>query len=99
MDPSSVEIHNPAYAGPSDEGLQRLPFPQLEQGSALKLGLLNNKKPNGTELLAAVEERLSTIFDVDARTFTKGDGAHGAPPEMIRELADFADVAITATCD
>lgn len=100
MDEVSVDIYNPAYAAlPPDEDLQRLGFPRLERGSVVKLGLLNNKKPNSTELLAMVEKRLSAIFKVDARTFTKGDGAHGAPPEMIRDLADFADIAITATCD
>ncbi|HZV52886.1 MAG TPA: hypothetical protein VFD49_24370 [Candidatus Dormibacteraeota bacterium] len=100
MSEAEIEIHNPAYAGlPPEATLQRVSFPRLKRGARLRLGLLNNKKPNGTELLKLIEERLGRLFQLEARTYTKGDGAHGAPSEMIRELASFAEVAITATCD
>ena len=100
MSEAEIEIHNPAYAKlPPEAELRRVPFPRLQRGAHVKLGLLNNKKPNGTELLGLIEERLGRVFELEARTYTKGDGAHGAPPEMIQELASFAEVAITATCD
>ena len=100
MNESTIEVHNPGYAAlPPEEALSRVPFPRLSRGARVRLGLLNNKKPNGTELLEMVEQRLGGSFEVEARMFTKGDGAHGAPSQMIQELARFADVAITATCD
>lgn len=96
---AQVEIRNPAYARIPGQELRRAPFPQAKAGARLRLGFLNNRKPNTDELLALVERGLGARYQVEARTFYKPDAAHGASPDVISDLHEYADVAITATCD
>ena len=96
---ANVEIRNPAYARVPGQELRKAPFPHLEEGSRVKVGFLNNQKPNTAELLALVESGLQRHYQVESRTFFKADAAHGAPPEVIENLSRYADVAVLATAD
>lgn len=96
---AQIEIRNPAYARQAGQELQRAAFPRLKAGDKLRLGFLNNQKPNTYELLTLVERGLGERYQLEARTFYKPDAAHGAQPEVIRDLHEYADVAITSTCD
>ena len=96
---ADVEIRNPAYARVPGQELRKAPFPHLAQGSRVKVGFLNNQKPNTEELLALVEKGLRSRYQVESRKFFKADAAHGAPPEVIEEMSRYADVAVLATAD
>ena len=64
------------------------------------VGLLANGKPNAGLLLSMVHEVLSDRFSfkrVAARD--KGNSSRPCPDEMMREIADQCDVAITAIGD
>ncbi|HZV51377.1 MAG TPA: hypothetical protein VFD49_16620 [Candidatus Dormibacteraeota bacterium] len=96
---TTIEILNPTFARVSGQELRKAPFPRLEEGTKVRIGFLNNQKPNTQELLALVESGLREHYQVESRTFFKGDAAHPAPPEVIEELSRFADVAVLATAD
>lgn len=96
---AQIEVLNPVYARLPGLHLRRANFPRLNPGDRLRLGFLNNQKPNTEELLALVKRGLGERYQVEAKTFYKPDAAHGARPEVIGDLHEYADVAITATCD
>jgi hypothetical protein len=96
----SVEIHNPSYATPPAEGgLRQAGFPRLVEGGPLRVGFLNNQKPNTGELLELVARGLGERYRVEARTFFKRDAAHPAPAGVIEDINRFADIAIISTAD
>jgi hypothetical protein len=95
-----MEIRNPAYARvPATEGMKAQGFPRLDEGSTVRIAFLNNQKPNTTELLAGIEERLGRRYQVESRNFWKGDAAHPAPSDVIAGINEYADVAVLATAD
>lgn len=96
---AQIEVLNPVYAGAPALQLRRASFPRLNPGDKLRLGFLNNQKPNTDELLSLVAHGLGERYQVETKAFYKPDAAHGARPEVIQDLHEYADVAITATCD
>src|ERR1700722_13220594 len=99
-DLTTVEIRNPSFARiPAEEGIQNVAFPAFAKGEFIRVGFLNNLKPNTSNLIALVTSELAENFRIETRSFKKEDGAHPAPAEFIKELHAFADVVITATCD
>lgn len=96
---TEIEIRNPAYARISAQDLQRAPFPRLEERATVRVGFLNNQKPNTHELLALVERGLRDHYRVQSKTFFKDDASHSAPLKVIEELNQYADVAVLATAD
>jgi len=96
---ATIEIRNPAYARVPGQELRKAPFPRLEEGSKVRIGFLNNQKPNTQQLLALVESGLREHYQVESRIFFKDDAAHPAPPTVIEELSRYADVAVLATAD
>lgn len=96
---SEIEIRNPAYARSPEQDLQEAPFPRLERGSRVRVGFLNNQKPNTQELLDLVEHGLGGQYQVESKRFFKRDAAHPAPPAVIEEISRYADVAVLATAD
>jgi hypothetical protein len=99
-DVTTIEIRNPSFARiPGEEAVQSVAFPAFAKGDSIRLGLLNNLKPNTSNLIHLVTTELATHYRIETLSFEKEDGAHGAPEEFINELHAFADVVITTTCD
>ena len=64
------------------------------------VGLLANGKPNSGMLLDMVHEVLADRFSFKrVATRDKGNSSRPCPEEIMRELADQCDVAITAVGD
>lgn len=62
--------------------------------------LFSNNKPNATQLLEGLRDRLSAIRRVDnIDTIAKGSASQPAPPEMINEAARKYRIALLALGD
>ena len=74
--------------------------PRPESLNGAVIGLLANGKHNSDLLLEMVQEILADSFEfktVIARN--KGNASRPCPPELMKELIDQCDVAITASGD
>ena len=94
-----VDICNPVYARVRGQEVREATLPYLAEGQQVRIGFLSNQKPNTDELLRLVEQGLRKHFQVEARHFVKADASHPAPLEVIREISQYADVAVLATAD
>lgn len=74
--------------------------PRPARLDGLRLGLLDNGKPNAATVLAAFAEQLRAVYDLgDVVTFTKG--YFGTPVEepMVAEIAERCDLVIAGVGD
>jgi hypothetical protein len=95
-----IEVHNPMYApAPPAVTLRKVAIPSLPQGATLRVASISNQKPHTNDLVAGVLAKLSDDYLLQQRSFFKQDEAHPAPPDVINEVREFADLAIVSTGD
>ncbi|MFQ5882391.1 MAG: hypothetical protein ACE5I9_07955 [Candidatus Methylomirabilales bacterium] len=82
----------------AEEEIETFPLaPRVPELSGKRIGFLDNSKERADEILAVTEELLTGRFEFAAvlrrrkRYYTKN-----APPELIEELAERCDLAVTA---
>lgn len=93
----SVVLIDPTI-GPTGDGKKFAPRPATLDGAVL--GLVNNGKTNGREILQRVAQNLSERFDIaDTLLITKPNPSAPVKPEDVAELASGATAIIAAIGD
>jgi len=76
------------------------PSRHTKAGTGLRLGVLDNSKPNAELLLKGLLERISASVKLESVLFlSKPNAAIGAPRETLDQLAAGADLVISAMGD
>jgi hypothetical protein len=72
----------------------------------IKIAYLSNGKPNVHELFSFIDQHLLELYPeginpdpFEIRFFDKKNAAKPAPPEMLTEIKNYADVLITGSAD
>lgn len=74
--------------------------PRVGSLDGLTVGFLHNFKPNADLVLERIEEAVRQRFAVKAVVWRrKSDAASGAPPDMLKELADQCDLVFNGVGD
>jgi hypothetical protein len=74
--------------------------PLPEAGPQLRIGVLNNNKPNAGLLLTAAARELAARLGAPEPLYTEKERASmPAPAEVINELADEVNLAMVGTAD
>ena len=74
--------------------------PRLEDGSAIRLGVLDNTKWNARKLLQATVAELESGGAIgEVRYYKKETFSKNAAPDLIRQIAQENDGALTAVGD
>lgn len=74
--------------------------PRVASLGGLVVGLLDNTKPNATQLLEEIGAELSRRFEVDQpRLYTKGYFGTPVEEDLLKQIVQECDVVITAVGD
>ena len=91
-----MKILHPSVRFPESTPIALAPLPAL---GGLRLGVLNNQKPNATELLDSIAAELRAAGEIaSVRVRTKSPPAPAAP-DAIAELTEVSQLAIIGTGD
>jgi len=79
----------------------------FQQNKKLKVAYLSNGKPNAKELFSSLDKRLINCFrdkidnddSFEIRYFEKKRAGIPADPEMLQQIKNYADLAITGSAD
>lgn len=76
------------------------PARSVRSGSGIRLGILDNSKPNADLLLKGLLERVAASAKFESVLFlSKPNAAINAPRETLDQLAEGADLVISAMGD
>jgi hypothetical protein len=92
-----MKLRVPIVPYPRPEVLEPRPLPARLRG--VVLGLLNNQKPNATELLAAILGRLEHVAPPARVVRGIKSQPIPAPTDVITTLAGGADMTLIASAD
>ncbi|HMS80800.1 MAG TPA: hypothetical protein PKC20_14965 [Burkholderiaceae bacterium] len=94
---STIEVLEPTGTAPKLAPLQLNDVPEL---AGCRLAILDNRKPNFLSLATQVAERLKAERGVASiALFNKENAAVGAPAEVLRQIAESADLVLTGSAD
>ncbi len=90
-----LRVYSPVPIGAKVAEMEPQPLPRSLRG--VKLGIMNNQKPNATELLANIESRVREQVASVRTRFKPAQGA--AALDAIDELVGTTDMVILASGD
>lgn len=95
---STIRIHRPTLDAPTAEPLQLAPRGAL--GSAARLLLVDNNKPNARFLLEAIAERLRRLLPIDdVEVHTKPSAGAPLDADVTRMLAARSRLVVSGLGD
>jgi hypothetical protein len=78
----------------------------VKRQEKLKIAYLSNGKPNVQELFTFIDQHIFNQYPeqvihepFEVRFFDKKNAAKPAPPEMLADIQDYADILITGSAD
>jgi hypothetical protein len=102
-----IQVITPNAQGQQAEKLGEVSsMKEVKHLEKIKIAYLSNGKPNVQEIFTFIDQHIFNEYPkqvvhepFEVRFFDKKNAAKPAPPEMLEEIKDYADILITGSAD